>query len=747
MKKLKNNLIGLDIETYDPNIKKGLGFINGYVLGLSVCDGSDSFYIPLKHSDVENVPIDRFKSWFREEVAPRDIIGANIMYDLEFLARQFDLRVEGHWFDIQIAERRLHNIINEFSENLSDTAIEADCSIGKTKEVVEQIIRPDRIVHYLTPQHNLSEELRDRVEKVHEDLKTVIIKGRHQEGMCKFTEISSTDEFEPADSIVDTLIIQGKPIYHNLCKKIWDSENGVELDEPEYCPEYNKCPFINQYKDAQDASLVIMNHNVLVREEIDDLKLPEPDLVVIDESFWDVFYEDGMVFKWQLDEYAKRSTDPIERVVLMHILNALRQKKNSILGYLRNQRVTKKMLRQACNVAAKRSRSQQFCGVSPSMSDDDKRDICKDLHPSPPVYRLLKCILTEFDMERDRAHSVKFGNKVIYLQYRRELKRYKNTPVLIIDADARKELIERCFGRPFKYEQIRVKMPDLVTVRQCHSRSFYTTGLTEPTEKQKEDTEETLLFINELIKEKSSDGKRVLVIAPMKIEELLQIPSHCASIHNNDFRGLDEYKKFDVCIVVGRNQMRIRDLERYGRGMFYDDEEALELMEGNQFFYEDRRYSIKNGQRSKSVQVQFHPDPKIDEILKLTRECELVQGIHRIRPLRADKPREVIILCNIPVDLEIDDIFHWKDFKLGEIMIEKMLKSVDFDKEVLPLDYQYLLHRFSDLWTNIDQIKFQFNRFLNGENSLSIYIGKLHGLKKRVYKDDVSRRSLPVLTR
>lgn len=104
MKKLKNNLIGLDIETYDPNIKKGLGFINGYVLGLSVCDGSDSFYIPLKHSDVENVPIDRFKSWFREEVAPRDIIGANIMYDLEFLARQFDLRVEGHWFDIQIAE-------------------------------------------------------------------------------------------------------------------------------------------------------------------------------------------------------------------------------------------------------------------------------------------------------------------------------------------------------------------------------------------------------------------------------------------------------------------------------------------------------------------------------------------------------------------------------------------------------------------------------------------------------------------
>ncbi len=48
------------------------------------------------------------------------------------------------------------------------------------------------------------------------------------------------------------------------------------------------------------------------------------------------------------------------------------------------------------------------------------------------------------------------------------------------------------------------------------------------------------------------------------------------------------------------------------------------------------------------------------------------EGIHRIRPPKG-KPKEVTVLCNVPLDLEVDDLFSWKDFVSGGSRIEKMI--------------------------------------------------------------------------
>ncbi|MBT4264384.1 MAG: hypothetical protein HOD85_09260 [Deltaproteobacteria bacterium] len=310
-------------------------------------------------------------------------------------------------------------------------------------------------------------------------------------------------------------------------------------------------------------------------------------------------------------------------------------------------------------------------------------------------------------MERDFAHSILYDDfRTILLQQRKELKRFFSVPTLIIDADADKRLIEKCFGKSFRLEEIRIRM--LTTVTQCYSKSFYNLSMIQSdkkSEKANREAKELIKEINGFIEMKSESRNQVLTIAPLKVEEQLRLPENCESIHFNAFRGLDKYSSCDGVIGIGRNQMKVSDLERLGRAMFYDDDEELKFNKDEYLPKERRRYSTKDPSISRSVQVSYHPDERIDSILKQTRECETTQGIHRIRPLRAEEPNEIILLCNVPVDLEIDRLVDWTTLKSGETKIDEMRKSIDFDSEVIPFTYDYFTSRFNDLWTTKGQFR------------------------------------------
>lgn len=81
--------IGLDTETFDPDLKKlGPGPRRGsHMIGISVSTDTNAWYIPITHAIGENVPVDAVKSWFKNNVLNNKTkkIGHNISYDLDFL--------------------------------------------------------------------------------------------------------------------------------------------------------------------------------------------------------------------------------------------------------------------------------------------------------------------------------------------------------------------------------------------------------------------------------------------------------------------------------------------------------------------------------------------------------------------------------------------------------------------------------------------------------------------------------------
>ena len=71
-------------------------------------------------------------------------------------------------------------------------------------------------------------------------------------------------------------------------------------------------------------------------------------------------------------------------------------------------------------------------------------------------------------------------------------------------------------------------------------------------------------------------------------------------------------------------------------------------------------------------------------MLELTRECESLQAIDRLRLLRPkETARRVFILCSLPLDINVDHLWSWKELQRG-------LKVLDDTGGILPLNPKHL---------------------------------------------------------
>lgn len=103
-------LICFDTETKDPNLKeKGPGSLrkDGFICGFSVAtdDGFKGYY-PIKHEGGGNLQnVEGAIRWFKDTLENKvDKLGANILYDLEWVYGDLGINVQGRKFDIQIAD-------------------------------------------------------------------------------------------------------------------------------------------------------------------------------------------------------------------------------------------------------------------------------------------------------------------------------------------------------------------------------------------------------------------------------------------------------------------------------------------------------------------------------------------------------------------------------------------------------------------------------------------------------------------
>lgn len=125
--------ICIDIETCDLFLKiRGPGARNGaYIVGVAISDGDNSAYYPLKHKHGVNIEKHKFQPFFQELVnGKKYIIGANILYDLEFLSYYGIDFTRNKFIDIQYIEALLDSSARSYSLNTL-----ADQYLGDKKNI------------------------------------------------------------------------------------------------------------------------------------------------------------------------------------------------------------------------------------------------------------------------------------------------------------------------------------------------------------------------------------------------------------------------------------------------------------------------------------------------------------------------------------------------------------------------------------------------------------------------------------
>jgi DNA polymerase-1 len=135
----ENKLLAIDIETYDPDLKElGPGpRRTGYILGISLATFDKEWYFPLNHRDpTENINKNNFYLWLNDTVSKKELVGANVVYDLDFLQYQ-NFIPRDKILDVQFAEplidenRKYYNLDSLGEKHLNKkkvkTEIDKEC--------------------------------------------------------------------------------------------------------------------------------------------------------------------------------------------------------------------------------------------------------------------------------------------------------------------------------------------------------------------------------------------------------------------------------------------------------------------------------------------------------------------------------------------------------------------------------------------------------------------------------------------
>jgi hypothetical protein len=572
--------------------------------------------------------------------------------------------------------------------------IRAPAGIGKTTAIVNVITgRRDlqgKNIEIYVPTHDLAEQMARDILAVR-DLHVIVIRGRSRdhpsgEPMCKKSKLAAK---------ISEL---GLGVKSTLCG---NSENDRR------CEHFETCAYISQFNDEQPG-VRIFAHNYIFLPRVTTLELPS--LIVIDETFIQKSREE---FKFPLRFLTHpRSDDPkylagCKKVIARSLLNG-----RALLRDLRIAGFSSDTIHELANIERQQiqrpsiSPNQEFAVQKQRLSNSARND---------GLHILFSTLEKEIDIPRDISHAIELkeekGEQIVYIN-RRKKTLLPKVPTLIIDADLNEILLDLVLPRAeyFQIAASRIAQVIQLTDRTLSLRSLI--AYEEASEKEVATAAAQVEKVKELIvKETIMAPERTLVVMPLKVqmafssnpEELTSEYEGADIRHFGQLRGLNDFETYETVIIVGRSQQNVESLESEARAYWWDDDDPLNFVNANDYgqkLLANRNREIKvRDEEPVSVNVNVHPDERIQALLELEREAETTQAIDRIRAIRAplDKPKRILILSSVPVDITVDHPVTWDELtQLGPKWVE-VLNALD---GVIPLKPDWLSERFPELWPN-----------------------------------------------
>lgn len=562
---------------------------------------------------------------------------------------------------------------------MTATVIRSPAGGGKTTSFARRIANANKDwrIEVYVPTHALALEWKGLIKQFNPSCGVRVIGGRSHEGadgkpLCSRHQIA-------------TKISQaGQSVYTRLCRS-----SGGEL-----CNAYIGCQYIDQFE-AGRVFIYTHAHLPLDRGMLD---ARVPDLVVIDEGFSSVCLEK---IEFNISMLRHLALPPLASALCADIASLL-QSGTSLHSCIANAKKRGGGLNAALDALRTSAPRPQ-----PSQSDQQVLHTLSTAPSFEPVAKLLEHLGRAFARKKT-LQSVDFdaASGQITVHHRRDITRFKpqssqHSPpkIYLLDATASREVTEVFFSSA-TFHEIRVRRKaHVVQCRssKCSKRSINPAAHTDPQGNLK--AAHKLVEIQQLINELGRDGQKLLVVGPTAITgnpnkhvpALVQVPAHCALGHFAALRGVDAWKDFDAVLVISRNEPPLKAVQDLARAMFYDDPVPLQLVD--QWTIEQRGYRLKG--EAEGVDVDVHPDRRAQAILEQLRESETLQAIDRLRLIYCKEPKLVVVLSNIPLDIEVDALLTWDELIHGNRLEQAWQAAGD----VMPMVDNWLSANHNSLWS------------------------------------------------
>jgi len=603
----------------------------------------------------------------------------------------------------------------------------APAGVGKTEEVLQAIAKNgrSRFVEYFSPNHSLASEIGERLHKQNPSLPIFPQRGRNEKNCEKY-------------SLAEDLANAGLPVQGSICKKETLNPETGKIESVSHCQYYWECPYQRQFIGANQKATP--GTRLRATESLFYPRHPEaatPDLVIIDESLPSPIRrstvsvaiiadpknipgrddleeeERDALNNGKEEEWA--ALDKVCAVLLKAILNDLPLRK-----HLTENGITADVLKLARSAIGK----EETPAIFPDQTLDIQRKILntftrKGFGRLAKSFSLMQeeieIISARENFERVCISRDKKDEKRLELRYQRRIYIPEKASVIWIDADLMPEIAKKIIPG-ISVRTFQAQRKD-VHITQVSDHTFSRNSLRKcVTVDGRKECKPTKLLgqVQGFIDRTATPG--TLIIATQKILALLEIPDGCKFTHWGKHRGRDDLKDCHSIIVVGREEFGGSDYEKMAKCLFWNDLDPVPVLKKGKLAESIRAYRMRDGS-IQTARVSVYPHGKAQKFVELGRERETLQVIDRLRLLRNTRLRHVFILCNIPLDIEVDRLVPWKELK------QTRLEVALVGRDVLLLSPDWLAKHFPGIWRSADAAKgdLRRGRFKRGKTLLDLY--------------------------
>lgn len=536
-------------------------------------------------------------------------------------------------------------------------------------------------------------------------LSVVLLRGRDQvnedgEDMCNRREL------------VSAMAKKGVNVAESAClRKTVCPTTGEEIEHR--CPFYDTCHYNRQFAEAEEADVVVTNHQFL---RVESRGLRKVQNVVIDENAVSTLTGEASInqdaftsfrtygpngFSHKPKNLSKREFDDRKDDVhlMLHegveivrgvIGRALGENRSPTMGDFREAGLSPEFCKELAYAEYSRIHKSK---ILPTMEDAEAFEILEMVEAAEAYgfarfWKSLGAEMAARPDDNDTAQCLEFvGAKsrkladggwikenVLKVHYHIAPK-FRNLPTLILDGDA-EEVIIRKFWPNAEFKYAKGKWED-TKIEQIWDKTGSQHSLT-TYEGIRNDVIRKIKELDELYRDEilADSRKRGLIVMSKTVKEYFRslglIPEPGTPEYENrlhDFghagalRGLDVYKNAAYILVIGRQEAPVDAVEEVARKIFFDDAVRLALVKPSEkgerrLPREEVTVRDKTGSSYK-VSVSYHPDHRCDAIHRQIREAEAYQALMRGRFLWGGG--HAVVMTNVPLGIEVDRYCSWAE--------------------------------------------------------------------------------------